>query len=131
MTTQQKALSIDQYLGVLPAGHRAALEQIRSTVHAAVPGLTERISYGIPTFDLDGHYLVYMAAWKAHVSLYPVTPIIVDTFGDEIAPYVGGKGTLKFTLTEPIPLDLVRRIAKARAAEAAVARTPAARRARN
>lgn len=117
MTLQQKASSIDEYLEPLPARHRAALEQIRATVHATVPGLTERISYGLPTFDLDGHYFLYMAAWKSHVSLYPVTASLVHALGSEIAPYVGGKGTLKFSLTHPLPLGLIRRVVELRVSD--------------
>jgi len=74
---------------------RKALKQLRA---AAAPGITERISYRVPTFDLDGRYLLYIAytaAFKAHVSVYPVTAGMVARCGKEIAPYRAGKGTLR------------------------------------
>jgi uncharacterized protein YdhG (YjbR/CyaY superfamily) len=62
---------------------------------------------------------LYLAGWKEHVSLYPVGAELLAAFGEEIAPYVASKGTLRFPLSERLPLGLIARIAKFRAAEAA------------
>ena len=67
------------------------------------------ISYNIPTLKRDGRSVVHFAGWKAHVSLYPMPDGDADLERD-LAPYSSGKGTLKFPLAEPIPLELVRRV---------------------
>ncbi len=91
--------------------------QLRSAIKRAAPGITERISYRIPTFDLDGRYVLYIAAFKDHVSVYPVTAGMVERYSDEIARFRRGKGTLGFPLTEPIPVALVAKLAKLRVQE--------------
>jgi uncharacterized protein YdhG (YjbR/CyaY superfamily) len=100
-----------------PPVARRALKQLRTAIKAAAPGITERISYRIPTFELDGQYLLYMAAFKEHVSVYPVTSGMLARYGKAIAPYRAGKGTLRFPLNAPIPTDLVAKLAKVRVRE--------------
>ncbi len=79
------------------------------------PDATEAIKYQMPTFVLHGN-LVHFAAYKAHIGLYP-TPTGIAAFGDELAPYVGGKGSVRFPLDEPIPYDLIRKIVAFRVQE--------------
>lgn len=104
--------TVDEYLDALPADVRPVVEQIRRTLHDAVPDAGEKIAYQMPTLTLDGKSLVHFSAWKQHVSLYPVPPVD-EALAAEIAPYVAGKGTLKFPLSRPIPYDLITRLAKA------------------
>ena len=104
--------SIDEYLAGLPADVRPIIERIRKTLHAAVPDAGEKIAYQMPTLTLDGTSLVHFSGWKQHVSLYPVPPVD-DELAAAIAPYVAGKGTLKFPLNQPVPYDLISRLAKA------------------
>jgi uncharacterized protein YdhG (YjbR/CyaY superfamily) len=101
--------TVDEYISAYPEDVRAVLERIRATVRKVAPDAGEKISYGMPTMTLDGHYLVYFAAWKKHVSLYPL-PELDDTLEKELAPYRSGKGTAKFPLTKPIPYDLIERL---------------------
>src|SRR5690348_12289563 len=68
-----KPTTVADYIAKAPPVARRALKQLRTAIKAAAPGITERISYGIPTFELDGRYLLYIAAFKEHVSVYPVT----------------------------------------------------------
>lgn len=89
---------------------QSILQEIRRRALAAVPGTGERISYGIPTITLDGHYVVYFAAWKHHISVYPV-PDGDEDFEREIAPFRAAKGTLKFPLAKPIPFELIEKAA--------------------
>jgi len=98
--------SVDAYIASFPPEVRAKLESVRSTMRDAAPGTEERISYGIPTFTLDGRYLVYFAGWKDHVSVYPV-PGGSAELEAAIAPYQSGKGTLKFPLDQPLPLQVI------------------------
>jgi uncharacterized protein YdhG (YjbR/CyaY superfamily) len=112
--------TIDEYIAGLPAGTQQVLAELRRVVREAAPGATERISYGMPTFDLKGRPLVHVAGWKKHIGLYPVTEVLARTFADELKPYkMSGKGTVQFPLGKPMPLELIRRIVEFRAREVA------------
>ena len=102
--------SVDQYIASFPPDVQPKLESVRAAIRAAVPGLEERISYDIPTFALDGRYVVYFSGWKEHISLYPV-PDADPELARELKPHMAGKGTLKFALDKPLPLDLMARVA--------------------
>jgi len=122
----KKATSIDAYLATQPEAVRARLEQLRATIHRAVPGAEEAISYGMPAFKLHGRTLLFFAGWKAHYALYPGTGRLVEALGDALAPYQVSKGTIRFPVALPVPVRLVTRIARLRAAESAerAARAP-------
>ena len=125
--------TVAEYLARTPLRARRALKQLRAAIRTAVPGVTERISYRIPTFELDGRYLLYIAAFKEHVGLYPVTAGMVARYGRALAPYRAGKGTLRFPLDTPVPTGLVAKLARVRAQErraSAAASRPRARAAR-
>jgi uncharacterized protein YdhG (YjbR/CyaY superfamily) len=109
--------TVAQYIANTPPKARKALKAMRTAIKAAAPGITERISYRIPAFELDGRYLLYIAAFKDHVSVYPVTRGIVAKYGDTITKYRHGKGTLRFSLDKPVPVALIKRLAKVRAEE--------------
>lgn len=117
MTTDDDARSpeVDAYLAGFGEPVRSRLAELRALVHAAVPGMTERISYRIPTFDLGGKYVVYVSGAAGHVSMHPATDDNLGELAAEAAPYRHGKGTLRFALDEPLPADLVRRFTQARA----------------
>ena len=112
-----KTTTVAEYIAKAPPVARRALKQLRVAIKAAAPGITERISYRVPTFDLDGRYLLYIAAFKEHVGVYPVTSGMLAGYGKAIAPYRRGKGTLRFPLNAPIPTDLVAKLAKVRVRE--------------
>jgi uncharacterized protein YdhG (YjbR/CyaY superfamily) len=112
-----KTTTVAVYIAKTPPVARRALKQLRTAIKAAAPGITERISYRIPTFELDGQYLLYMAAFKELVSIYPVTSGMLARYSKAIAPYRAGKGTLRFPLNAPIPTDLVAKLAKVRVRE--------------
>jgi uncharacterized protein YdhG (YjbR/CyaY superfamily) len=108
----KKPEDIDAYISKFPADVRAILEKVRETISHAAPDATEVISYQMPAFRQHG-ILVYFAAWKTHIGLYP--PISGDTGLEKaVAPYAGPKGNLQFPLNEPMPLDLIERIVKLR-----------------
>jgi uncharacterized protein YdhG (YjbR/CyaY superfamily) len=109
--------TVADYIARTPPVARRALKQLRTAIKAAAPGITERISYRIPTFELNGQYLLYIAAFKEHISVYPVTSGMLARYSKAIAPYRAGKGTLRFPLDEPIPIDLVAKLAKVRVRE--------------
>lgn len=109
--------SVDEYLATLPAEVRKVLERARAIVKKALPGADEVISYQIPTFKLGGRAVIYLAGWKEHLSLYPITPALSEALGKELAPHVAGRGTLRFALSEPLPVKLIERIAQLRGKE--------------
>ena len=102
--------TVDDYIASFPEDVRAILGRVRRTIQKAVPAGAEKISYGLPTITLDGRPVVHFAGWKHHISLYPV-PAADEAFEREMAPYLAGKGTLKFPLKDPIPYDLIGRVA--------------------
>jgi uncharacterized protein YdhG (YjbR/CyaY superfamily) len=119
MSTNQTApATIDAYIAAFPPEVQALLQQIRQVIHNTIPNLGETISYGMPTFTLNGKYLVYIAAHKKHIGLYPA-PTGVEEFHEAVALYGGGKGTLRFPLNKPMPFDLIRSIVRFRAKEQA------------
>ena len=111
--------SVDQYIATHPDDVQAILRRVRSAIRKALPGAEEVISYQIPAFKLDGKAVLYFAGWKQHYSLYPATDPVVTALEDELAPYEVTKGTIRFPLSQPIPVKLIERIAKLRAKEAA------------
>ncbi|MGK8489302.1 iron chaperone [Nocardia asiatica] len=103
---------IDAYLAGFPEDVREILSGIRAAIRRALPEATEAISYDIPTFKLRGRNVVHFAGWKQHVSLYPI-PDGDPALERELEPYRAGKGTLRFRLGEPVPYELIARIATA------------------
>ena len=111
--------SVDEYIARHPGRVQAILRRVRGTIRKALPGAEEGISYQMPTYKLHGDYVVYFAGWKQHYSLYPATDHLVAALGDDLALYEVSKGTIRFPLSEPVPVKLIERIAKALAKEAA------------
>jgi len=107
------AKTIDEYIAGFPEATQKSLNKVRSTIRKVVPKAEETISYGIPTFKINGRYVIYFAGYKNHVSVYPA-PRENPEFKKELSVYKGGKGTVQFPLDKPLPSDLIRRITKFR-----------------
>jgi uncharacterized protein YdhG (YjbR/CyaY superfamily) len=105
------AADIDDYLSKLPAEQRAALEILRGQILAAAPRAEECISYGLPTFKLNGS-LVHFGAAKSHCAFYPHG--VVEHFADRLKAYDTSKGTIRFQPDSPLPEALVREIVEHR-----------------
>jgi uncharacterized protein YdhG (YjbR/CyaY superfamily) len=122
--------TIDDYLEGVDPDKRAALQALRTMILAAAPAAQETISYGIPTFKLDG-MLVSFGAAKNHCAFYGMSPAVFEAMADELAAYDTSKGTIRFAAEAPLPEALVKKVVAARVAEnAAVAAARAARKAR-
>ena len=116
-TDASAAAKVRAYFASLSPDARRELKKIRDVIRAAAPDATESISYGIPTFKLDGRVLIYCAGWKNHTSVYPLTPAIMRDHGAELEKYETSKGTVRFPLSEPVPIAFVKRLVKTRLAE--------------
>ena len=101
-------MTIDQYIAQYPEDVQKILQKVRLTIRKAAPAAEETIKYGIPTFVLKGN-LVHFGAYQKHIGFYPA-PSGIETFKDEISPYKGAKGSLRFPLDKPIPYGLIRKI---------------------
>jgi uncharacterized protein YdhG (YjbR/CyaY superfamily) len=115
MATAMKRISaktVDEYLQAFPPTVRTVLKKIRQTIKAAAPQAEEVISYGIAGYKYHG-MLIYFAGFTRHVSVYPA-PRGVESFKKELAAYKGGKGTVQFPLSQPVPFGLITRIVKYR-----------------
>jgi uncharacterized protein YdhG (YjbR/CyaY superfamily) len=102
--------SIDDYIAALPRDVQEILQEVRRTLHEAVPGSGETISYQMPTITVNGRSLVYFAGWKKHVGMYPIPEGDAD-FDRDSAPYRAVQSTLRFPYSKPIPYDLIARMA--------------------
>lgn len=110
------AASVEDFLAAVPEPQRAALVQLRAEIRAAVPEAREVISYGVPTYKLEGS-LVSFGAAKEHCSLYVMSPAFMETIADRLAGYETSKGTVRFQPDRPLPRELVEFIVAGRLAE--------------
>jgi len=111
------AKNVDEYLAAVPEPARTTLNTIRAVIRSAVPPeTTEAITYGIPTFKYKGSLLAF-AAFKNHCSLFPMSLAVIDTFKNELKPFLASKGTIRYPLDKPLPSVLVKKLVKARIAE--------------
>src|SRR5262249_52162032 len=115
MAERKQVRTIDEYISAFPADTQAILQEIRQLIRAsAPPEAEEAMSYQIPAFKLRGKILVYFAAFKNHIGVYPPVP---KSLGKELTPYRGPKGSLRFPNDRPIPLDLLEKIVRYRTGE--------------
>ena len=105
------ATTIDEYVAGLAPEGAEVVGELRRRVHALRPDVTEVVRYDLPTFQVGGRSRVHVAAWTRHVSVYPVPSD--PALADELAPYVAGKGTLKFSLSRPVPWETVDKVLRA------------------
>ena len=113
----KKAETIDEYISDFPDDVQKIMEEIRSVIKKVAPTAQESISYAIPTFKLNGVYLVYFAGFKNHIGFYPA-PVSMEAFKEEFSIYKTGKGSVQFPLNKPMPFDLITKIVKFRLEEA-------------
>lgn len=110
--------TVDGYIASFPPEIRAVLTAVRDTIRKAAPAEVEQtISYQIPTFKLDGRYLIYFAGWKDHVSVYPTPIAMTEALERDLEPYRSGKASANFPLDQPVPYGLISRLVKARLKE--------------
>ncbi|WP_233498664.1 iron chaperone [Blastococcus sp. TF02A-26] len=104
--------TVEEYLAALPDQARGVLGEVRAAVLRGMPGATETVRYGMPAAMLGHRYGLHFAAWKKHAALYPV-PVLDGDLEAEVAPYRSGKDAVHLRYGQPVPVDLVERIAAA------------------
>ncbi|MBV9155956.1 MAG: DUF1801 domain-containing protein [Acidobacteriaceae bacterium] len=113
--------SVEEYIAAQPEGVRSKLEQVRVAIRRAVPEAVEGIGYGMPGYKLHGKAMLYFAGFKEHYSLFAASGSFLAALEDELKGYELRKGTIHFPITKPVPVKLISRIAKLRAAGIAAA----------
>jgi len=111
--------SVEAYFRTLPPASRERLEELRAAIRAAAPEATEAIAYQMPAFRNGTKTLVSYAAFKEHVSLFPMSIAAIEANIDEARPYRSGRGTIRFATDEALPTALIGKIVEARLAEQA------------
>ncbi len=114
--------SVDEYIAAQPEAARRALKLVRAAIRKAVPKAEESISYKIPTYKVRGERLLYFAGWKQHYSLYPATKRLLAALKDDLMQFEVVKSTVRFSLAEPVPVELIAKMAKFRAKEVSVSK---------
>lgn len=108
--------SVDEYIARQPEAVRPKLEQVRATIRKAVPEATECIGYRMPGYKLNGKPMLYFAGFKEHYSLFAASGTFFADLADDLKGYEVRKGTVHFPLSKPVPVKLITRVAKLRAA---------------
>ena len=108
--------SVDEYIAAQPLAVRLKLEQVRAAIRKAVPVAVEGIGYRMPGYKLHGKPMLYFAGFKEHYSLFAASGTFLRALEDELKGYELRKGTVRFPLAKSVPVKLISRIAKLRAA---------------
>src|SRR5215475_9558609 len=104
---------VESYLRDVPKEPRNALEKLRGTIRSVVPEAEEVISYGIPTFKLNGRMLVSYAAFSEHCSFFPGAGP-VEKHASDLKSFQTSKGTIQFTPEHPLSTALVKKLVRTR-----------------
>lgn len=100
--------TVDDYIERFPVETQKILQKLRAISKKVIPNMEEKISYGVPTMTYNGKYVVYFAAYKNHIGVYPV----LTKSTKELEKYRTGKGTYQFPLDKPIPYDIFEKVVK-------------------
>lgn len=104
-----------EYFATADAEARRRLELVQAEVERRIPAAVRCISYGMPAFR-EKRVFFYFAAFKEHIGIYP--PVTADkALVLETEPYRGPKGNLSFAHKDPLPMELIGRVASALSAQ--------------
>lgn len=109
--------TIDEYIAACEPSVQPVLKELRAFIKKRAPDATEKISYSMPCFYLNGN-LVYFAAMKNHIGLYPCASGIANFTEDfEALGFGYSKGAVRFPQDKPLPWELIERIVAFRVKE--------------
>jgi uncharacterized protein YdhG (YjbR/CyaY superfamily) len=114
----RKPTTIDEYLSTVAGERRKALEHLRKTIRSIIPRAEECVSYNMPAFRLDGAVVAGFLATAKGCSFFPFSGTTLKTLTRDLRSYEQTKGSLHFDPAKPLPATLVRKLIKARIAEA-------------
>ncbi len=119
--TSPKATSVSAqvsaYLKTLPPESRKVAKTLREVIRATVPGAVEHFSYGVPGFRFADRPLIWYGGWREHTSIYPFSDVFARAHGIDLTGYKTSKGTIRFPLSAPLPVTIIKRLIKARVAD--------------
>ena len=108
----QRSTDVDAYVAGTAAEHRDKFTAVRDRIHAAVAGLGETISYKMPAVTRNGDVVMFFAAWKGHIGMYPI-PAFDGPLESRVAPFRAATDTIRFPYRQPIPDGLIEDITAA------------------
>jgi uncharacterized protein YdhG (YjbR/CyaY superfamily) len=111
--------TVDDYLAGLADADQAALARVLALALAEVPEAEQGTSYGMPALRYRGKPLIGFQAAKNHLAVYPFSPAAVDAVRDQVPSAGVSKGTVRFTVDEPLPERTIRDLVRARRDEIA------------
>jgi uncharacterized protein YdhG (YjbR/CyaY superfamily) len=106
-----KFASIDDYIDAFPQDVQTVMRELRQAIKEAAPEAKETISYDMPAF-VQGRARVYFGAWKRHIGMYGLPAQTIEAFREELEPYLNEKGSLRFPLSKPLPLGLIKELVR-------------------
>jgi uncharacterized protein YdhG (YjbR/CyaY superfamily) len=115
--TARHAHSVDAHLARFTGPQAKALQTTRERIAAALPGAVQVISYGMPTFKVDGVAVVGFDGFKGHNSLFPYSGSVVALVADARPQWAVSRGTIQFPVAQAFPAALLRRVIATRIAE--------------
>ncbi len=111
----EKTKNVNEYVAKAPKKVRGKLKELRAIIKSAAPKAEERISYGMPYYAYQGR-LAYFRHWKKHIGLYLPTPVIAE-HKNELKDFETAKATVRFPLDKKLPVALIKKLIRARAAK--------------
>jgi uncharacterized protein YdhG (YjbR/CyaY superfamily) len=120
--SRSQSKNIDDYIATFPQNVQHKLRELRSAIKEAAPEAEESISYGMPTFKLNGN-LVHFAAYNKHIGFYVPSSVIL-AFKEKLSIYKQSKGTVQFPMDWPIPSKTVKEMVRFRVTESAAKVAP-------
>lgn len=115
-TTSKKFSSTSEYISTLPDASRTLTMEVREIIREVMPGAGEAISYNMPSFTINGKSVIWYAAWKSHLSIYPLTAAMEKNI-EGLAAYKGAKNAMQMPIGSTLPVALIRKMVKARLQE--------------
>ena len=107
-------MTVDEYFQNATPEEEAQYARLQAIVSELAPEAEETLAYGMPTYKVKGKPLVHFGIFKDHMSLFPASGSATEEFADRLAAWKTSKGTLQFTLDNPIPDDLLRDLVRYR-----------------